>query len=394
MCIMGTVMKYFPLVWAAIWRKPARTVLTLLSVTAAFLLFGLMIGINATARAYLEFSRQDRIYVSARFGGPLSVAQAEQIRTMPGVRNVSLTEPVFGYYQDPKKSVFALMVDDNAAEVFPELLITAEQLQQFKTARNGLFVSRNLARRLNLKVGDPLPIVSPGPPRADGSKAWQFKVIGLIPDRSDVPSDDGEAVGSFDYFDQARIAPLRGKLGMLLVLARDVGHARDLALAIDRKFINAPVPTRSVTERDAFESGVQNGIDVIGVTQSIAAAGLFMILFLTGNTIAQSVRERIPEFAALKTIGFSDTGVMAMVFAEAVMPCLFGAALGIGMAAALADILPHGSPAFRFRPSVTAFWSWPSPLPLWSPLSAPCCRPCASNASASLPRCRADKRMR
>ena len=333
-------MKYLPLVWAAFRRKPVQAILVFLSVTMAFILFGLTIGLNATTRTLLEASRQDRIWVSARFGGPLALAQAEQIEHMPGVKNISATAPVFGYYGDPNTSVFAMMVDDNAPEAFPELQITKEQLKQFVTTRNGLFVSRKLAQRLNLDVGDPLPIISSNPPRADGSEAWQFNVVGLIEDRTDVPQQDGVAVGSFDYFDQARVANLRGNLEMLLVLANNVDQARDLARAIDQTFINAPVPTRSITERDTLEAGASRGVDIIGATQTVAAAGLFVILFLTGNSIAQSVRERIPEFAVLKSIGFSNARVMSLIFAEAMIPCLFGAALGISAAAGLASALP------------------------------------------------------
>jgi len=225
-------MKYLPLVWAAIRRKPVQAILVFLSVTMAFLLFGLTIGLNAYERSLLEASRQDRIWVSARFGGPLPLALAEQIKRMPRVRSVSVSAPVFGYYGDPNTSVFALMVDDNAPEVFPELQITKEQLEKFEVTRNGLFVSRKFAQRLNLNVGDPLPVISSNPPRADGSEAWQFNVIGLIEDRTDVPQQDGAAVGSFDYFDQARVANQRGNLEMLLVLANNVDQARGLAEAI------------------------------------------------------------------------------------------------------------------------------------------------------------------
>jgi putative ABC transport system permease protein len=73
----------------------------------------------------------------------------------------------------------------------------------------------------------------------------------------------------------------------------------------------------------------------------VAGAGLFMILFLTGNALAQSVRERIPEFAVLKTIGFSDGGVMALVFAEAILPCLLGAAAGMAIARWFVSVIPH-----------------------------------------------------
>jgi putative ABC transport system permease protein len=73
------------------------------------------------------------------------------------------------------------------------------------------------------------------------------------------------------------------------------------------------------------------------MTEGVSAAGLFMILFLIANAIAQSVRERAAEFAVLKTLGFSDAGVMTLVFAEAAIPCLLGAVAGFAIAMALAS---------------------------------------------------------
>jgi putative ABC transport system permease protein len=71
---------------------------------------------------------------------------------------------------------------------------------------------------------------------------------------------------------------------------------------------------------------------------------MFMVLFLTANGIAQAVRERLAEFATLKTIGFSDWGVIGLVFAEAAFPCLLGAALGVCLAAFIAMMVPRFLP--------------------------------------------------
>jgi putative ABC transport system permease protein len=80
---------------------------------------------------------------------------------------------------------------------------------------------------------------------------------------------------------------------------------------------------------------------------------MFMVLFLTANGIAQAVRERIAEFATLKTIGFSDNGVIALVFAEAAVPCLLGAVLGVGLSAILANAIPRFLPPGQGLPIPT-----------------------------------------
>src|ERR1043166_8865448 len=131
-------MKYFPLVWAALGPKPVRAVLTLLSVTVAFLLFGLTVGLNATARGLVENARQDRVLVNRRFAGAqLNLAIVEQIKTIPHVKTVSAFDFIGGYVRDPKSSASVIMIDPDNAGAWPELGLTPAQLAQLKGTRTG-----------------------------------------------------------------------------------------------------------------------------------------------------------------------------------------------------------------------------------------------------------------
>ncbi|HYJ36502.1 MAG TPA: hypothetical protein VEV64_10115, partial [Rhizomicrobium sp.] len=97
------MMRYLPLIWSALTRKPARAVLTLLSVTVAFTLFGLMIGLNATFDEVAAKARADRIFTNPRFGGNgMPIAVARQIAAIPGVKVVTAVNVILGYVQDPK----------------------------------------------------------------------------------------------------------------------------------------------------------------------------------------------------------------------------------------------------------------------------------------------------
>jgi putative ABC transport system permease protein len=215
-----------------------------------------------------------------------------------------------------------------------------------------------MAQRLKLKKGDVIPIKAPGIRRADGTQTWAFTVLGIVPDME--TAVDGFAVGNLTYYNESRIPAERNTGGFFRVLATDPARGDAIAKLIDQTFANSGTPTNSLTEKTAYENGTGggNGIDFPFIMESIAGAGLFMILFLTGNSIAQSVRERIPEFAVLKTVGFSDSGVMALVFAEAAVPCLAGAAIGMALATWLAAIFPRllppnvGFPAPYMSPAV------------------------------------------
>jgi putative ABC transport system permease protein len=335
-------MKYVPLVWAAIMRKPTRAVLTLLSVMIAFTLFGLTIGMNATFTKLKDEARDDRVFAFSRFGGTLSVAMERQIESIPGVALATSSNNLFGYIQDPKNRVFVQMNDENVAKIYPEWPITAQQWQMVRDNRRGVLVSRSQADRWHLKVGDTFTVIAPVQKKADGTTNWTLQVVAITPDF--VPLMAGYMFGNYDYMDKARLLSDQGKTGVFRIKLSDPSRSAAIAEEIENKFANSSTPLQSLTEKVAYDVTSNTGMDIALVDREIALAGMFMVLFLTANGIAQAVRERFAEFATLKTIGFSDWGVIGLVFAEASIPCLLGAGLGVGLAEVLSGIIPRFVP--------------------------------------------------
>ena len=151
-------MKYLPLIWSAVMRKPARTILTLLSVTVAFTLFGLMIGLNATFDEVAAKARADRIFTNARFGGNgMPIAVAHQIAAIPGVKVVTAVSGINGYVQDPKNSAFVLMVDENLPKVFGDWGVSQELWDVVQKDRTGIVMSQIQAARCTKRSAIPSP---------------------------------------------------------------------------------------------------------------------------------------------------------------------------------------------------------------------------------------------
>jgi putative ABC transport system permease protein len=337
-------MKYVPLVWAALMRKPVRAVLTLLSVMIAFTLFGLTIGMNATFDEVSKAARADRIYTNLRFAGDglgLPMAVSRQIASLPGVSQVAVDSVLFGYHQVPRNRAFVLMGDDNLAKVLTEWPITAAQWDALHKMRNGILVSHDMAQLWHLKPGDDFTIAAPQIKRADGSNAWTLHVLGIVGDVAYM--NPGYMLGNYDFFNKARPLAMQDHVQQVFVQTANPDGSAAMAQAIDQHFASSAQPTQSTTEKAALDVS-NSGIDIAAVDRDIALAGMFMVLFLTANGIAQSVRERFAEFATLKTIGFSDNGVMALVFLEAAIPCILGAVLGVGLAASVAHLLPRLMP--------------------------------------------------
>jgi putative ABC transport system permease protein len=344
--------KYLPLIWAALARRKLRTILTLLAVTAAFTLFGVMMGTEAAFQQMVDVINRTVVVTGARFADNLTDSMGQELESMPNVAAVSASGSVFGYYRNPKNHVFATMVDTAAG--WPNAPITAAQWAQWQTKSDGIFLSRKLAAKWGLKKGDIFTIIALAIPRADGGQAWRFEVLDVLDDTPYWPG--GFSFGSYHYYRMSRPAADQAKAGWFQAVVKNPAAAEDTAIAIDARFANSAIPTDSISERTMRSDDGTAVVNVAVVTRRVAAVGLFMILLLTAHGMAQSVRERLSEFAVLKTIGYSDTGVVALLFAEALAPAMLGAGLGLGLAAMLAGRIPKLLPTlFLPEPYLSPF---------------------------------------
>ncbi|HUE65724.1 MAG TPA: ABC transporter permease [Rhizomicrobium sp.] len=325
------MLKYLPLVWAALARRKLRTVLTLLSVTAAFTLFGVMMGTDAAFRQMVEVINRTVLVIGPRFADNLTDAIGQEIAAMPNVATVSAGGSVSGYYRNPKNQAF-LMAGERPSS-WPNLPLSTAQWAELKERPDGAFLSRILAAKWGLKKGDIFTIVAPTIARADGGHAWHFQVLDVLEDTPYWPG--GFSLGSYQYYKMSRPPADQPKADWFQAVVKDPDRADDTAVAIDARFANSAIPTDSISERMMRNNGATAAVNVASLTRRVAAVGLFMILLLTGHGIAQSVRERLGEFAVLKTMGYSDVAIIALVFAEALAPMLVGAGLGLGLAALL-----------------------------------------------------------
>ena len=331
-------MKYLPLILAGLLRKPLRSVLTSLSVLIAFLLFGLLEGIDAGFAEVIEAQHLDRLLTDPRVpgGAPMPLASANKIERLPGVTRVCARAAFFGTYQDPKNGVFALAT--NAADwlaVRPEYSMPPEQLRAFQSTRAAIAMMPGLQKQLGLKLGDKVPIKSPIA-RKDGNPVWTFELLATF-DYDETPGEGNLALIHYDYFDEARVADV-GTVDRIIVRIADPSRSAQTAAAIDQLFANSAHETRTQNEKEQTEGAIRQVGEISYFTNAVLLAVFFALLFVTGNTMAQSARERIPEFAVLQTLGFSGARVLGIVLAEAVFLCLTAAVIGLAIAAAL---FPH-----------------------------------------------------
>ncbi len=323
-------MKFLRLLWGNLMRRKLRTLLTLLSIFVAFLLFGLLCTIKEAFSAGVTMAGADRLIVRHKVSliMLLPVSYERRIANIDGV-DVAMHWTWFnGIYQNEPKNFFgSFPVDpERFLDIYPEYALTSAERQAWNTTRTGAIVGKTLAERFAWKVGDRVPLMSPLWPRK-GEEAWEFEIVGIY-EGTKAGTDTSNFFFRYDYFDEAR-AEGQGLIGWYVVRVKDPDRTTEVAKAIDAEFANSPYETKAEAE-GAFAQSFIEQIGSIGtILMAILSAVFFTILLVAGNTMAQAVRERTAELGVLKAIGFTDAMVLRLVLAESSLLAAAGGLTGL-----------------------------------------------------------------
>lgn len=327
-------MKYLHLVWAGIWRRPGRATLTLLSIVNAFLLYGLLQGFVSGLGATVAATHADVLLTLSRISQlePLPMSELQRIRATPGVASampIILFPGGFRTAQPVNFRGYAIDADSFLA-TDPDLTIPAAQIAALKRTRTGVLLPANLASLWNLKVGDRMPVKSMLWTNKDGD-AWPLDVVGIYKSNPKDLLFGASLLTNFDYVDQGRTQST-GQASFFLVRVADPAQAGAVAQRIDAQFANSPDETKTSSEQQLAADSIKQIGDIGFVVRAIVGAVFFALLFSVGAVMMQSVRERTPELAVLKTLGFTDGAILALILAEALVFCVVSAAIGLGVA--------------------------------------------------------------
>ena len=331
---------------ANLFRKKTRTWLTLLSVIMAFLLFGLLQSVNHIFDAGPDFVGATRLMTQARvsFTSPLPISMVPKLEAIPGVTRVAYSQWFGGVIKNTNEQLFMFSIDPQRhRDAYPEIVMPDDQWKAFESTRTGMIVGKLTADRLGWKVGQKIPISSNIFPQKDGSKDWAFDLVGIYDGKDE--SWKKRAINIYinhDYFDEANQFT-KGRTNFFILKLADSNQAQAIAQAVDKMFENSPDETKTQTEKDFQVSFVKQIGDIGMIVRWILFAVFFTLLLVVGNTMAQSVRERIPELAVLKTLGFSDGSVLSFVLAEAAAMCALGGFIGLGLATLLGAGVEKGT---------------------------------------------------
>ncbi len=325
-------MKYFGFIWRNVWRKKIRTSLTILSVFVAFLLFALLSAIGYAFKSGEDVADAERLIVIDKISliNPLPFAYKNRIAATEGVHSVAHASWFGGYYQDPRVQFPQFPTDPyEYFSMYPELKMPQTWLDAWARNRQGAVIGREIAEQHGLNVGDRIPIQATIWTKADGGRTWEFDIEGIF-ETEDPRGSTAFLLFQYDYFDEAR-AFGKGTVGWYILRVERGADPVQVANAIDMQFANSPNETETSTEAAFAQSFAKQFGNIALIVTLILGAVFFTLLLVAGNTMSQSVRERIAELAVLKTLGFADRSVLGIVLAESVIIMLIGGALGLSV---------------------------------------------------------------
>lgn len=326
-------MKYLPLLWRNLTRRKTRTIFTVLSIAVAFVLFGILAALNAAFSQGVELAGNDRLIITHKISIIQLLPQSYEARleTTPGVVDVLHQTYFGGIYQKPSNFFMQCPVrPDRLLKLYPEYVLPDDQRKAFLVDRTCAIVGRQTADRFGFKVGDRVPIQATIWRKQGGSSSWEFNICGIY-DGNRKGVDTTPFYFNYDYFDEARLFG-QGQVGWYVIRIDDPAKAPEIAGRIDAMFANSFAETKTTTEKAFLQAFAKQIGDIGLIIRGIVTAVFFTILLVAANTMGQSVRERTSELAVLKTLGFSDAVVLALVLAESCAIALVAGLGGLGLA--------------------------------------------------------------
>jgi putative ABC transport system permease protein len=349
--------KFSRLIFANLFRKKARLVLTIGSFAVALFLFAFLGVVRDAFNRGADVAGADRLVIINRTSiiNSIPLSYRDKIMRLGGVKCITHFNWFGGTYRDPKYFFPQFVIDpENERQVYSEFVVPDDQWNAFLKDRQGAIVGRRTMQRFGWKIGDRIPITTTitGP-----NTAWEFNIDGVYHGKQPL-DDETQFWFQWDYFEERVPESLKGQIGWYVLRVNNPDDSPRLAKAIDQEFANSPYETKTETE-SAFAAGfVKQFGNIQFLIVTIGSVVFFTLLLVTGNTMAISVRERIGELAVLKAIGFSDRSILFFVLAESLIIAVIGGLLGLGLAViavpglgiALAGLLPN----LILKPSVVA----------------------------------------
>jgi len=322
-------MKYVRLVFANFKRHKTRTILTILSIAVAFVLFSYLVAIRHAFEMGVSLAGANRLITQHKMSLIMQLPQSyeSRIEQVKGVADATKASWFGGIYINERNQFPQIAVaPEEFLATYPEFKLKEAEKQTWLRTKTGAVAGRKLATKFHWKIGDKIPIGATFNRPKSGS-TWTFDLVGIY-DGATKETDETQFFFRHDYLDENRLFG-EGQTGWYYIRIQDPANAATIAKQIDALFANSPAETKTDTEKAFIRGFAKQMGDIGSIVVAILMAVFFTILLVAGNTMGQAVRERTGELGVLKAIGFSDAQVFGFVIAESVLLATIGGAIGL-----------------------------------------------------------------
>ncbi|MFM9913659.1 MAG: ABC transporter permease [Methylophilaceae bacterium] len=349
-------MFFLKLILRNIFRHKLRSSLTMLGIVVAILSFGLLRTMVSAWYAGVEATSSTRLITRNAISlvVPLPTYYAQKIRQVEGVSTVAGMNWFAGIYID-RKNFFPQFAVDPAPflQLYPEYLLTDAEKRDFLHDRQACLVGEKIAKTYGWKLGDVIPLqgtIFPG--------NWSFVVRGIYRG-ADNKTDTSQLFFHWDALNEKLkiTTPRRANnIGVFAIGVNNSERAAEISQSIDALFKNSLSETLTETEKAFQLSFVSMTETILIAVQIVSFLVIFIIMAVMANTMAMTARERSPEYATLKALGFAPSKVAVLIFGESLAMALIGGGIGIALtypaAAFIGDKLASVFPIFIVPPEV------------------------------------------
>lgn len=326
----------------SMFRRKLLVTLSMLSLITAFVLFILLRSVAVLFSGDLEDISDERMQTASKYAMIfyLPYRYGEEIASVQGVVDVTHASWFGGALKEGDESAMTFAVDPSTYfEVYDNYNISTEHLNAFLELRTAAVAPENIMERYDLEIGQKVPVVSTIFPTSNG-EPWIFDLVGTYHTESE--TDFLPFLFQYEYLKEATGI---SDVGWYTFTIADSERASEIAQIIDSKFENSADETKTMTESQSFRNMMQQFGDISLMMNGIIGAVFFTMLLLTANTMIHSYRQRIPDFAVLKTLGFSDGKVARFMLFESLLFCTTSAVVGIGFAVLVLSLVGPFLPA-------------------------------------------------
>lgn len=350
-------MKVLKLIFKNALRHKLRTLLTIFGISIAVIAFGLLRTVVTIWDSSVDATMANRLITrqAISFIFPLPYAYKDKIEKVPGVNKVLFQTWFQGVYKDKSNFFVRMAVDpETMFDVYPEFLLSSEELANFKKERNACVIGADIAEQYKLKLGDKMVLegdIYPG--------RWEFTVRGIYQGKNK-NTDKTQMLFHWDYVNERLKAesPIRANdVGWYVVQISDPNKSAIISEQIDALFKNSTAETKTETEKAFAQGFVSASGAIISAMNVMSFVIIGIIMLVLANTMIMSARERTREYAVFKTLGFSAKHLIGLILGESMFISFLGGGIGLlltfPIVAGFEQAMPKGFFPFFFIEPIT-----------------------------------------